>query len=49
MKGVSGSPIIAFLDNGEPLVVGIHTHQGSSPDFNSGLYFYEPILAKMRE
>jgi len=37
--GHSGSPIIAFRQNGLPYIVGIHTHRGHDPSYNSGVYF----------
>ena len=42
--GFSGSPIISRNNQGRLQVIGIHTHKGFSPEYNSGLYFNKEIL-----
>jgi len=45
--GFSGSPIFAIDNQGNKVIVGIHTHAGISNYFNSGLYFNEDIISKI--
>lgn len=47
--GQSGSPIITRDHNGYLYAIGIHTHRGAFPEFNSGLYFNEKIIKKTEE
>jgi V8-like Glu-specific endopeptidase len=47
VKGVSGSPVMGYSSSGW-VVVGIHTHQGYTPDYNAGLYLTDELLQKIK-
>ena len=46
--GQSGSPVLALDSQQRHFAIGIHTHRGFRPTFNSGLYFNDEILAAIK-
>lgn len=46
--GMSGSPILV-CDGHNYYAVGIHTHRGHEPGYNSGIYFDAEIIRQIRE
>jgi V8-like Glu-specific endopeptidase len=44
---VSGSPVMGYSSSGW-VVVGIHTHQGYTPDYNAGLYLTDELLQRIK-
>ena len=48
VKGQSGGPVMVEDEDGEMVVVGIHTHAGLKVGVNSGLYFTNEIIEEIK-
>lgn len=46
--GMSGSPILV-CDGNTYSAVGIHTHRGQEPGYNSGIYFDKEMIKRIKE
>lgn len=46
--GMSGSPILV-CDDKTYSAIGIHTHRGQEPGYNSGIYFNAVMIRRIKE
>ena len=46
--GMSGSPVMIQKQEGDFKIVGIHTHRGLTSSYNSGLYFNDEIIERIK-